>query len=91
MSVKSSGDAHRSMSQLMGLLHVFLTPGLAILIEAKINFQLVVVWHLILAVRIVTKGRERSMQIYNYFYLNEMNVSTIRKGCAEYFRKSSEG
>ena len=31
------------------------------------------------------------MQIYNYFYLNEMNISSIRKRCAEYLRKSSEG
>lgn len=47
------------------------------LIESRINFQLVVVWHLILAVRILNKGKEQSMQIYNDFYLNEMNISSI--------------
>lgn len=30
------------------------------------------------------------MQNHNYFYLNEMNISSIRKRCAEYL-KSTEG
>lgn len=34
------------------------TFGACHLIESKINFQLVVVWHLVLAVGIVNKGKE---------------------------------
>lgn len=60
-----------------------LTSWASHLIEPKINFQLVVVWHLILTARTVNKGKEKSMQIHNYLYLNEMNNSSIRKRCAE--------
>lgn len=27
------------------------------------------------------------MQNYNYFYLNEINISSIRKRCAEYLKE----
>lgn len=30
------------------------------------------------------------MQNYNYFYLNEMNISSIRKRCAESLKSSGE-
>lgn len=35
----------------------------------------------------MNKGKEKSIQIYNYFYLNEMNNSSIRKPGAEWLRK----
>lgn len=35
----------------------------------------------------MNKGKEKSMQIYNYFYLNEMNNSSIRRSGAEWLSK----